>query len=481
VGVITLYARAPHEFRSSDLGFLEHSASLIAGAIENARLYEQATRRVELLTESSKLAQQVAAAASLADLLSLVVQGCRSRRGATRCELYLVGVDGTMRQAAASPPRRQAGDLAGRRLWAAILEGGGDEADARALADALWGETGGVGTPLFAALTAGAERLGLLAAVVERAEEDRHNLLAAVASHTAVAIRRQQLIDALKAENQVKDFFEALSRADSSEEELRMQAARLACDLDEAHLVLQAQPWSPSRPPAGRQRETRTSRGSEWPELASRLESRLRAEFPRSLFDRRQTGMRAVMRLPAAGTDGAVRALREVFAALGGGESGPLAVGVSNPCRGAASFARGFDEASNAVEIGSLVYGRAGVFRYEDLGVYRYVLTADDRVRDRYQDALENLVEYERRRGTPLMRTLEAYLEHQGAIVSTARALYMHPNTLRQRLSRIEQLTRLDLHSEDWLSLAMAIKAVKLRVIREAGRTHNTSPRAERA
>ena len=127
------------------------------------------------------------------------------------------------------------------------------------------------------------------------------------------------------------------------------------------------------------------------------------------------------------------------------------------------------------------MYGRAGVFRYEDLGVYRYVLTADNRVHDRYQDALENLVEYERRRGTPLMRTLEAYLEHQGAIVSTARALYMHPNTLRQRLSRIEQLTRLDLHSEDWLSLAMAIKAVKLRVIREAGRTHNTSPREERA
>jgi DNA-binding PucR family transcriptional regulator len=55
----------------------------------------------------------------------------------------------------------------------------------------------------------------------------------------------------------------------------------------------------------------------------------------------------------------------------------------------------------------------------------------------------------------------------------------MHPNTLRQRLSRIEQLTRLDLGGEDWLSLAMAIKAVKLRVTREAGRTHTTSPREE--
>jgi DNA-binding PucR family transcriptional regulator len=87
-------------------------------------------------------------------------------------------------------------------------------------------------------------------------------------------------------------------------------------------------------------------------------------------------------------------------------------------------------------------------------------------VRDRYQDRLLRLVEYEKRRGTELLGTLEAYLEHLGSISATAKALHMHPNTLRQRLGRIQQLTQLDLTREDWLSLGMAIKVVKLGAIR---------------
>jgi DNA-binding PucR family transcriptional regulator len=106
------------------------------------------------------------------------------------------------------------------------------------------------------------------------------------------------------------------------------------------------------------------------------------------------------------------------------------------------------------------------VFAYEELGAYRYVLTAEGSVRDRYQDRLIRLVEYEKRRGTELLGTLEAYLEHLGSISATARALHMHPNTLRQRLARIQHLTQLDLSREDWLSLGMAIKVVKLRAIR---------------
>ena len=51
IGVITLHADAPHEFARADLDFLEHTASLIAGAVENARLYEEATARVALLTD----------------------------------------------------------------------------------------------------------------------------------------------------------------------------------------------------------------------------------------------------------------------------------------------------------------------------------------------------------------------------------------------------------------------------------------------
>jgi purine catabolism regulator len=147
-----------------------------------------------------------------------------------------------------------------------------------------------------------------------------------------------------------------------------------------------------------------------------------------------------------------------------------MTVGVSNACRGAATFPQGFDEAASAAEVGSLIKDRPGVYTYEDLGPYRYVLDAEEGVRDRHQERLERLVEYDHRRGTELLLTLEVYLESRGNIVRTARTVYAHPNTLRQRLARIEQLSGFDLEHEDWLSLGIAIKIVKLRLARESAR-----------
>jgi PucR family transcriptional regulator, purine catabolism regulatory protein len=155
-----------------------------------------------------------------------------------------------------------------------------------------------------------------------------------------------------------------------------------------------------------------------------------------------------------------------VYEQAGGTGAGPLAVGLSNVCQGVATFARGFEEAAAAAQTGALLKGAAGVFTYEALGPYRYLLSGEDSIRDRYQSRVQRLVEYDQRRDTELVKTLEAHLEHQGNMVRTARVLYMHPNTLRQRLARIERVAGLDLDHEDWLSLAMAIKAVKLRRLR---------------
>jgi DNA-binding PucR family transcriptional regulator len=79
-------------------------------------------------------------------------------------------------------------------------------------------------------------------------------------------------------------------------------------------------------------------------------------------------------------------------------------------------------------------------------------------------------VDYDRRRGTQLLDTLEEYLDHRGNVVGTSRELYIHPNTLRQRLGRIERLSGIDLERDDWLSLAIATKVVKLRRMRRSAR-----------
>ena len=42
-----------------------------------------------------------------------------------------------------------------------------------------------------------------------------------------------------------------------------------------------------------------------------------------------------------------------------------------------------------------------------------------------------------------------------------AEALYVHPNTLRQRLRRIGELSGLDLRKDDWLMVEIAVKMVR--------------------
>ncbi|WP_435888903.1 PucR family transcriptional regulator, partial [Streptomyces niveus] len=58
----------------------------------------------------------------------------------------------------------------------------------------------------------------------------------------------------------------------------------------------------------------------------------------------------------------------------------------------------------------------------------------------------------------------EVYLDHAGQAGRTASELGIHRQTLYYRLSRIEQLTGLDLaDGEDRLLLHMALKSVRLR------------------
>jgi DNA-binding PucR family transcriptional regulator len=47
-------------------------------------------------------------------------------------------------------------------------------------------------------------------------------------------------------------------------------------------------------------------------------------------------------------------------------------------------------------------------------------------------------------------------------VMESARALFVHPNTVRQRLGRIEELAGLDLDHDDLLSLELAIKLARL-------------------
>src|SRR5207244_7316978 len=93
IGAVTLHTVAPREFTDAEVEFLVTSASLVAGAIENARLYDESRQRVSELEQLNGLAEAVAAAETLDVLGPDVVRRARELLGADAGRLYLHGPD----------------------------------------------------------------------------------------------------------------------------------------------------------------------------------------------------------------------------------------------------------------------------------------------------------------------------------------------------------------------------------------------------
>ena len=75
IGAITAHTEAPREFTDDEVDFIVTSASLVASAIENARLYEETRLRVTELEQLTELAEAIARADALDELLQTVVDG----------------------------------------------------------------------------------------------------------------------------------------------------------------------------------------------------------------------------------------------------------------------------------------------------------------------------------------------------------------------------------------------------------------------
>ena len=61
------------------------------------------------------------------------------------------------------------------------------------------------------------------------------------------------------------------------------------------------------------------------------------------------------------------------------------------------------------------------------------------------------------------METLEAYINHGCDLKATAKALFLHPNSLRYRLKKIEEVLERDLEDlETKVDLVVAFKIKKL-------------------
>ena len=461
IGVVVLHTEAPHEFDRDVLNFLVHTASLVAGAIENAQLYEETRRRVDALTTLTQLSQALASVTLREDLYDAVTRGARELLGADACQIYRLDSDTDELLLAGSDPA-DAPALSPRPGGTALVldlmrrANGRGGRGRRAAARAVWPDLD-ENALLAAPLVAGDEQLGILCCLAqgrEFADEDAE-LLGAVANQTAVGLKKAELIERLTAENIVKDMFDALAAGSVDAAEAKAVEAR--CDLSRPHLFLHVE----RAPEAGADTPV-------WPELAARVQARLRRASARAFFDSRHDRMRALTPIATdqeAAAERLRRACEQVAREVG------VVIGLSDVDRGPASARRRMREAADAARIGRSLVAAGGAVTYDGLGAYKYLvhLELDQAPHDRYRQSVEELIDYDFRRGSRLFETLERFLADRCSVTASARALYIHPNTVRQRLDRIERVSGLHLPEEDLLSLELALKLARLHRLR-AGR-----------
>jgi GAF domain-containing protein len=448
LGVIVLHTEAPHEFAEDTLKLLVHIASLVSGAIENAQLYQQERRRVDALTCLAALGAEVASATDGAQLGVIVTRGTRALLEAEFCQMFRLDADGSSIDLVRSDPPALAPPATASTV--ALLIDALDRNGTGPATTTLWPELE-IGDLLVTPLTAGDERLGLLCAGSPRRRKfsgEDAELARAVAQLAAVAIKRSELIEGLTSANIVKDLFEALAAGASTFAVAK--AAEVRCDLTGPFLMVCAEP-------AG----DREQASEEWRRAAEAVGRGLHAHHPHAAIEAGPGVVRAAVPLAGTGTE-RVEELARTCGELG--EQHRASIGLSQLHAAAPEAARAYREALDATTIGRALLPQGGAIGYSQLGAYRYLvhIPAEDAPTDRMRAAVDTLIEYDRRRRSSLLDTLERYLTERRSVIESARALFIHPNTLRQRLARIEELTGIELDRDDLLSLELAIKLARL-------------------
>ncbi|MFF7202770.1 helix-turn-helix domain-containing protein [Streptomyces sp. NPDC008141] len=385
------------------------------------------------------------------------------------------------------------------RLTEVVLRGGGVDDVAAALSEVLDGTVrftdshpdapGADGRAIrreqewVAAVSAGGEDLGalVLAGHADLDPVDRRTLERGAMVTSLLLLARRS---AHEAEQRVRGELldDLLDAPDRDPRLLRERAARLGADLDVPHVVLAARmegPDSgvPEQEGAGRGASARGAGGRGAGTAVERESAdRQRLWAAASHLAATRSGLAAardggaVLLLPLGPDDDASELARRTARQLGGalresvtvGASAPVAVPADDP----SPIAGAYDQARRCLDALRLL-GRAGQgAAAQDLGFLGLLLADPGDIDGFVGRTMGEVVAYDRRRGTDLVRTMDAYFASGMSPARTKDELHVHVNTVAQRLERIGRLL-----GPDWQSPGRALEiqlALRLHAMSEA-------------
>ncbi|MCX4825149.1 GAF domain-containing protein [Streptomyces sp. NBC_01142] len=365
------------------------------------------------------------------------------------------------------------------RLTEVVLRGGGVHDVAAALSEVLDGTVEFTDTGLeaadvadgrairhgddwVAAVSAGGELLGalVLRGRLELDPVDRRTLERAAMVTSLLLLARRSAHDA---EQRVRGELldDLLDAPDRDPRLLRERAARLGADLDAPHVVLAARIDGSGTD--GAYRGTAEGGGAERGTVERETADRRRLWSAASHLAATRSGLAAardggtVLLLPLGPGDSAADLARQAARQLGGTLRELVTVGASSPVTAPAGdpgpIAEAYAQARRCLDALRLL-GRSGQgAAAQDLG-FLGLLLADPGDADGFvQRTIGEVVAYDRRRGTDLIHTLDAYFASGMSPARTKDDLHVHVNTVAQRLERIGRLL-----GPDWQSPARSLE-----------------------
>jgi DNA-binding PucR family transcriptional regulator len=443
IGVLFAANRTERPFAREEVALLASLAAHAAIAIDTARLLTETQAALAELSAANEVIQahsaSVERAAAAHDrMTALVLRG----GGVDDVAADLVDILGGSLLVLDAQGRTLATASSPDTLPAA---GTADDLDLAAAVAASRAEGRSIqrGDAYVAAIAAGADNLGALvfhpAKPLEGADQ---RILERAAQITALLLLFRRTV--AEAEGQVRgELLDDLIAGPLRDgEALRSRAARLDVSLDQPHVVVAAADEASG---GLRQRAlswARTFAGSRGGLAASR-------------------DGRIALLLP--GADPAAAA-RTVAKELGRALSRPVTAGGAGPVSSPSAVAGAFHEADSCATA-LLALGRVGDGAgHTELG-YVGLLLGDRRDVPAFVHAAAGpVIDYDARRGTALLKTLEAYFAAGGSLARAAESLHVHVNTVTQRLDRIGHLL-----GPDWqtpsraLDLQLALRLHRLR------------------
>ncbi len=284
---------------------------------------------------------------------------------------------------------------------------------------------------------------------------------------TVLALEAMKERTAFEVENRLKGNFteDLLSGSYSDERSMLARARHLGYNLAQNHYLLLVEPDEQPAPHHRRKGELESSRLRN--DLEEIVLGFVQKSAPGSIVAPRPHGV--VVLIPEAFMGSTQQAIETLTSNLHSRvmqvlPEVPISIGIGRLCKAIGDFKESFSEARRALDIIRRCHKQSQVIFFHSLGVYRLFSLIEDRTElmKLAEQTLGPLLEYDRVHATTLVRTLGYYLESGRNLESSARAMFIHVNTLKYRLKRIQEIARLDLNdAEQRFNVHLAVKILQ--------------------